>query len=263
MKPILSIIGAGNVAWHLAQNLEDKNYTIAEVYSRNINNATLLCQKLSSAKATDKLNFSKSKAKIFILSIADAAFEAVLEQIKLPNAAILIHTSGSQSLEVLEKAASQIAVFYPLQTFSKTKKVDFAEIPFCLEADSEQTLTSVHELAKDLSDKIYHLTSEQRSKIHVAAVFACNFSNHVLAIADDILTKNKLDFEILKPLLRETLEKALSIPPKEAQTGPAKRGDSNTIKKHLNFLENEASYQEIYQLITKSIKAFERNNISK
>lgn len=259
MRTIISIIGAGNVAWNLAQNLEKKAYPIAEIYSRNIANANLLCQKLLTAKATDKLDFSESEANIFILSIADAAFEEVLKQIKLPNDAILIHTSGSQPLGILEKTTSQIAVFYPLQTFSKTKKVDFSQIPFCLEANSEKTLNIISDLAKSLSTKIYHLTSEQRATIHVAAVFACNFSNHFLTIADDILTKNKLDFEILKPLLRETLEKAFVIPPKEAQTGPAKRGDKNTIKKHLDFLENEKNYKEIYQLITNSIKNSEHS----
>ena len=158
MRPLISLIGAGNVAWHLAQSLEQKNYLTAEVYSRDIENARLLCQKLVTAQATDKLNFENSKAKLFILSIADAAFEDVLEQLKLPQDAILMHTSGSQPLGILQKAASQIAVFYPLQTFSKAKKVDFTEIPFCLEANSEETLNSVNELAKSLSPKIYHLT---------------------------------------------------------------------------------------------------------
>lgn len=254
MKPTISFIGAGNVAWHLAQNLEKKKYKIAEVYSRNIANATLLSEQLQDVKPTDELNFGESQAQIFILSIADSAFEEVLEKIILPKNSILIHSSGSQPLAILKKACSQIAVFYPLQTFSKAKKINLWEVPFCLEANSEQTMAIVSELAKSLSDKIYHLNSQQRATIHVAAVFACNFSNHLLVIAEDILIKNNLNFEILKPLLQETFEKALSIPPKKAQTGPASRGDTNTLKKHIDFLENEGNYKEIYQIITRSIK---------
>ena len=182
MKKIISFIGAGNVAWHLTEAFQNAGFQLGEIYSRKIENANLLCKKLGSLgkiKAQNHLNFTDSQSEIFILSIADSAYENVLKQIQLPDKAILLHTSGSLPLESLQKVSSNIAVFYPLQTFSKAKKVNFQQIPFCLEANSDFVGETVHNLAKCLSSKIYFLNSKERAVLHVAAVFACNFGNHL------------------------------------------------------------------------------------
>jgi predicted short-subunit dehydrogenase-like oxidoreductase (DUF2520 family) len=252
----ISFIGAGNVAFHLAQALQDAGNQIITVYSRKLQNATYLAEKLENVKAQDHLDFSTNEAELFIVALADNALPEVLPKLRLPQATILVHTSGSLPLVILENIQAigiNKGVFYPLQTFSKFKAMDFAEIPFCIEAEDLETEAILFDLAQSLSQKVSRVTSQQRRILHLAAVFACNFANHLWVIAQEILSKEKLSLDLLKPVIRETVEKALTTNPLDAQTGPARRKDTAVIETHLAMLEETVIRQEIYNLITQDI----------
>jgi predicted short-subunit dehydrogenase-like oxidoreductase (DUF2520 family) len=250
----VSIIGSGNVAWHLAPALDNAGYSVREVYSRNHKHAEALVGRLYQGDVKATLDFSTSNSSLYIIAVSDDAIQEIVQEIILPEDAILVHTSGSQPLSVLGYAATlNTGVFYPLQTFSKAKKVDFKEIPIFIESESEAVAKILNKAAKSISGKVKQISSEDRKALHVAAVFASNFTNHMLTLSKEILTKNKLDFEILKPLIVETINKSISIGPEVAQTGPAKRGDLEILDKHIDFLKDNETIAEIYRLISQHI----------
>lgn len=252
----VAFIGAGNVAWHLAPALEKEQIIlVTEVYSRTKKNARRLTRLLYEAKAITSLDFSESEAEIFILAIPDDAFSEVILKLQLPENSLIVHTSGTKSMAVLERFERH-GVFYPLQTFSRAKKVDFQKIPFCLEALDSEDLDILVELADTLTQNIFHITSREREKLHVSAVFACNFTNHLMAIASDILQQHDLDFELIKPLIQETMSKVLTHEPHQVQTGPAIRKDQRTIERHLELLESHPEFHQIYRIMTESIQDF-------
>ncbi len=150
-------------------------------------------------------------------------------------------------------ATSHLGVLYPLQTFSKLKKVDFREIPIFIEISDEKTEHTMMPLAGAISNKVYKIGSEERKALHVAAVFASNFTNHMLAMAQDILEQNSLNFDWLIPLITETINKSLALGPGQAQTGPAKRGDLEVLDEHLEFLRGQKSVAAIYKLVSQHI----------
>jgi len=164
----------------------------------------------------------------------------------------VVHTSGTSELSVLD-SKNKKGVFYPLQTFSKDKEIDFSSIPMCLEAENEEDFKTLENVAQTLSQKVFAISSEQRKSLHVAAVFVCNFVNHMYTIGNQICEENKVPFEVLQPLILETANKITDLKPETAQTGPALRNDTKTINKHLEFLQ-ESNYQELYKLLTQSIQ---------
>ena len=250
----VSFIGSGNLAWHLAPALDNTDYPVREVYSQTARNAEALVQRLYHAQVHPSLDFSSSASKVFIISVADDVIEDVVREIILPERAILLHTSGSRSLGVLRSSATDsVGVLYPLQTFSKHKKVDLADVPFFIESGDADTESILLNMAKGISKKVFRISSEARIGLHVAAVFASNFTNHMLAISSEIMTHNKLDFEHLKPLIAETINKSLSLGPDQSQTGPARRGDLEILDKHLEFLKDDESVAEIYKVISQHI----------
>ncbi len=250
----ISFIGSGNLAWHLAPALDNVGYTVKEVYSQNPNHAGALVGRLYQADVKATLDFSTSPSDIFIIAVTDDAIQEIVREMILPEDSILVHTSGSQPLSVLGYAATpNIGVFYPLQTFSKAKKIDFKDIPVFVESDSDEVTQVLIKLGKSISDRVKKITSHDRKALHVAAVFASNFSNHMLTIAKEVADKNGLDFELLKPLIAETLNKSLTIDPKNAQTGPAKRGDLEILDNHIEFLQDEPEIVEIYKIISQHI----------
>lgn len=250
----VSFIGAGNLAWHLAPALDNTDFSVREVYSLNSEHAKALVERLYKASVKTSLDFSSSNSKIFIISISDDAISEVVEQLILPVNSILVHTSGSQPLSILGYAATpNTGVMYPLQTFTKLRKVDFREVPFFLESENPETTKVLTAIAKALSKKVHHISSEERKAIHLAAVFASNFTNHMLSAAKEILLDNGLDFEYLKPLIVETINKSLSIGPEKAQTGPARRGDLAVLDKHMEFLSSDEGLAEIYRVISQHI----------
>ena len=249
----IAIIGSGNVAWHLAPELENAGHRVVEIYNRTPKNAKALQNRLYHAEINPSLDFSESEAEIFIICIPDDAIEETAQEIALPENAIIIHTSGSQSINKLAYTTTEnIGVFYPLQTFTKSKRISFEDVPILIEAENTYTAKALKRLGKSISKKVIQLGSKDRMAIHVAAVFACNFTNYLFGTAEDILKRQGFDFELLRPLIAETINKSLDIGPENAQTGPAARGDLQTLDKHLDFLE-KSEYKDLYQLITEKI----------
>jgi predicted short-subunit dehydrogenase-like oxidoreductase (DUF2520 family) len=250
----VSFIGSGNLAWHLAPTLDNSGYTVREVYSRNFKNAKALVGKLYQAEVKNSLDFSDSNSSVFVICVSDDAIEEIVQEIILPENAILVHTSGSQPLNVLAYAAiSRIGVFYPLQTFTKQKKVDFSEIPIFIESADEEVSAHLRKMAKTISKKVEVIDSSKRVALHIAAVFASNFTNHMLTISKSIMQVSGLQYDWLKPLIAETITKSLAIGPEAAQTGPAKRGDFEILDKHLALLQNDEQIAELYKLISQHI----------
>ena len=255
----ISIIGAGSLAWHLAQELEKADHLIIEVFSRKLKNARILTSRLYDAVPTDKLNFSSSNAEVFIIAVTDDALPEVVSKIVLPKNALVAHTSGSFSLDSLNlkpkisNLKSHIGVLYPLQTFTKHTEVNFKEIPICIEALDEITENVLSEIAKSISKKVLFLNSEKRKALHLAAVFACNFTNHLLSNAKTILDREGLEFSLLEPLIIETVEKALEFDPDKVQTGPAARRDKQLINDQFKYLKKYPELQKIYKSLTESI----------
>jgi predicted short-subunit dehydrogenase-like oxidoreductase (DUF2520 family) len=190
-------------------------------------------------------------ADIYLIAVSDDAIAEVSKKIK-DKKGLIAHTSGSCELDVLVPNQRR-GVFYPLQSFTKGKKVDFLEIPICLEAKHHDDFMLLQQLAHLISDKVFHISSEQRKTIHLAAVFVNNFTNHLYQIGSEICAEKKIPFELLQPLIQETAHKINTLNPHEAQTGPARRGDMTTINNHLGLLENK-TYKEIYSLLSNSIQ---------
>jgi predicted short-subunit dehydrogenase-like oxidoreductase (DUF2520 family) len=254
MLPEIDIIGTGNLASSLAPALEQNGFIINNVYGRSIKSARRITDRLYQASIAEHLDFSHSKSSVFILAIADDAIEGVSREIILPDKAIIAHTSGSKGLSVLGYTAStNIGVFYPLQTFSKLKRVGFDDVPILIEGDNSYTEKILFSLAKKLSGTVTKANSQQRRMIHLAAIFASNFTNAMLANAWELMFKANADPTLLAPLVEETLRKSLTLGPEEAQTGPAARGDVKVLDEHLQILEKFPDLQETYQLISQQI----------
>lgn len=243
----LSIIGSGNVAQHLIQAFsKTAEIELVQVFSRKSESVSHL---VSEENSITNLNELKP-VDVTIIAVTDDAIAQLSKQIPFENQ-LVVHTSGSVAMEALE-TKNRKGVFYPLQTFSKSKEVDYTVIPICLEAENETDYKTLETVAKAISHSIANVDSEQRKALHVAAVFVSNFTNHMYQIGNEICQANQLSFDILKPLIQETAHKILSLSPAQAQTGPAKRHDTQTINTHLNFLTDE-NQKEIYKMLTKSI----------
>ena len=239
------ILGAGNVATHFFKAFKKaENVEVIQVYNRS--EASLEVFK-SNTQTTSDLAQLKN-ADVFLVCVKDDAIEALISQLSNIDG-IVAHSSGSVPLSA---SAKRNAVFYPLQTFSKQTEVNFKEIPICIETSAAEDLPVLKRLANSISEKVFEISSEQRKKLHLAAVFACNFSNYMYSIAEDLCNQNEVPFEVLSALIKETAQKATLHSPKSVQTGPAKRNDQDTIKQHLAQLNN-ADYKEIYKLLTQSI----------
>lgn len=243
----ITIIGSGNVAHHLAKAISDSpELELVQMAMRNSSNAP---SNIEPSKITT--NFSDLKdADLYLVAVSDESIENVINHLAQPDR-LIAHTSGTSDLNV-SAASYRKGVFYPLQTFSKSKEVLFETVPICLEATSDFDYHLLEKVAGALSNSVYSISSEQRKSLHVAAVFVCNFVNHLYTQGEAICTDNNIDFSILKPLILETANKIMSVAPSEAQTGPAKRKDTLTINNHLHFLTDE-NQKEIYKLLTQSI----------
>ena len=241
------IIGSGNVAHHLISAFAKSDAVVViQNFVRTKEHATHL---LDSNKITTNIK-ALAEADIYIISVSDNAITEVSSQLNFQNK-LVVHTSGNIAMNDLDDK-NRKGVFYPLQTFSKFKEVNFREIPICLEAQNDNDKQILETIAKSISDRVFSINSQQRKGLHVAAVFVNNFTNYLYQIGNDICHKNNIPFEILQPLIQETANKILTLSPNNAQTGPAKRNDTQTINDHLNFLTDE-NQKEIYKLLTKSI----------
>ena len=256
---MITLIGSGNVATWMAQRLrQSQRFPVTQVYSRRMENARRLADTLQ-AEAIDDITSLNPDNQIFIFALADNAYEEILPKIpfRIPMA---FTTSGTVSCQCLAPYADRYGVIYPLQTFSKTQDMSGLEVPLCLESDFiGDCKERMWELARELSPTCYEVSEEQRAHMHVAAVFACNFSNAMYGIAYDLLKENDLPFEMLLPLLRQTVRKVGEMPPAEAQTGPAVRHDFNVMQKQMESLEDKR-LREIYRLMSEMIQQLAVSN---
>jgi predicted short-subunit dehydrogenase-like oxidoreductase (DUF2520 family) len=222
------IIGRGNVATHLAKKLK--------------------------ARCTKNIFAVNTTTDIIILAVKDDAIAKIANQLKVKDK-IVVHTSGGVDMNVLKKCSENYGVLYPFQTISKKREVNWKKIPICIEANNKKAENILFNLASKLAGtkNVHKISSEQRKVLHLAAIFACNFTNHLYAIAEDILRTHNLSFDLLKPLIIDTANKILELNPAEAQTGPAKRNDKKIMSEHLNMLAKEKNYFQLYKLISKSI----------
>ena len=244
-------IGAGNLATHLAKRLLNSGFSIIQVFSQTEKSAKMLAEKLDCNFTTTLENIT-SDADIYIVTIRDSSFDEVLSKINFHNK-LVVHTSGSQPLSVLENFSFNYGVLYPLQTFSKNREPDFLKIPFFIEASAIQNEEILLYIARKISSSVSVLSSEKRKYLHIAAVFACNFVNHFYTIAAELMKMNDMSFDVLKPLILETALKAQELEPENAQTGPAVRFDKNVISKHIEELKDYNNYAELYDIISESI----------
>ena len=249
----VSSIGAGNVAQHLIEafNCDAINGVVNQI--KLVQVLSRKPESVSNIISIDKIisEFNDLQAvDLIIIAVTDNAIMDVSKQLPFKNQ-LVVHTSGSLAMDALDDK-NRKGVFYPLQTFSKSKEVDFKTIPICLEAQNENDYKTLEVIAKAISNSVDRINSKQRKALHVAAVFVSNFTNYLYQIGSDICRENELSFDILKPLIQETANKILTLSPNEAQTGPAKRKDTQTINEQLTFLSDE-NQKEIYKLLTKSI----------
>ncbi len=246
-------IGAGNLATNLAKALYWKGFRIVQIYSRTEESAQSLAQIVEAEYTTD-LSAVTEDAQLYIVSLKDTALVELLPKLVAGKKnALWVHTAGSIPMTVWEGYAERFGVFYPMQTFSKQREVDFRGIPIFVESNSEEDTQFLKDIASALSEKVYEATSDQRKSLHLAAVFTCNFTNHMYALAAELLKKYQLPFEVMLPLIDETARKVHELEPRAAQTGPAIRYDENVIDGHLQMLANEPEMQELYRLISQSI----------
>lgn len=244
------LIGAGNLATHFARACRSAGHTIVQIYSRKMENAARLAAE-TGAEAINELAQINPAAHLYIFSVKDDALPAVIQQMPATGG-VWVHTAGSMPMQLFAKRKAAYGVIYPLQTFSKYRKLNFSSIPVFIEGNNPATIRMLEELAHSLSDHVYVLSGDKRRDLHLAAVFACNFVNHMYTLASEITEKEDLPFDVLLPLITETAAKVAEIPPQAAQTGPAVRYDEAVMEKHLSLLTDPAT-KEIYRLISKSI----------
>ncbi|HBL78225.1 MAG: hypothetical protein A2W90_16810 [Bacteroidetes bacterium GWF2_42_66] len=245
------LIGAGNLATQLGLALYDSGMNIVQVYSRTTESARALAGKINASFTTD-LSAIKEHCDLYIVAVKDDAVAEVAGQVNFGNS-LVAHTAGSLPMEILSEYTENYGVFYPFQTFSKNKKVDFSNVPVCLEANTPENFKNLEGVARKVSYKITRLDSEQRFFLHVAAVLSCNFVNHLYALSKNLLSEHNMGFELLYPLIQETTEKAMKMNPVDVQTGPSARDDQEIIRKHLELLNDKPELQKIYQLLSESI----------
>lgn len=245
------MIGAGNVAVHFSKHFARCGFKILQVFSRTESSAAELAVLTGSAWTTSA-GMILPDADLYFIALKDSVVDEFLRNADLKDK-LLVHCSGSLSMDCLTKYSPEAGVLYPLQTFSKAREVDFSDIPVFIESSSERVLKLLTELAGRLTSRVYFADSHQRLVLHISAIFACNFVNHLYAIAAHLLEDNQLRFDYLRPLMQETLDKTRTLSPFQAQTGPAIRFDTNILEKHIAALSEDQAVQKIYALISEHI----------
>ena len=251
------IAGTGNVGTHLARALTEKGIRIVQLYNRTPDHGLELS---SETGATVESDISKitADADLYIFSVNDSSLPSLSRAFPHKNS-FVVHTSGSVPMSLFAGEYSKFGVFYPLQTFSEEVEMEYQGIPICIEADSTGSLEELENLALKVTGNCYKATSEQRARIHLAAVFACNFTNYMYTLADKIVSEAGISFPLLRPLIAETARKVLYELPKDVQTGPAARNDREIIEKHLSLLKDSEKHKEIYRVLSSGIRSMNFN----
>ena len=247
------IVGAGNVATHIAKTLAAHNCAPAQIWSRHADTAAVLAREVGS-KAVARFEDIDTDADVYIISVADQALEGVIKDLcRCCKQGFFVHTAGTMSMDLFEGECNHYGVLYPMQTFSKDKALDFKKVPCFVEASDQMAYETIMQLANTLSDNVHRLEGKDRKWLHVAAVFACNFANACYTMAERILKEHGLDFDVMLPLVDETTAKLHSMSPVEAQTGPAARNDHNVMNRHMDMLKDNADMQAIYRMMSEII----------
>ncbi len=247
----IALIGAGNVATQLGVNLQKAGYQIIQVYSRTESSAKTLGELLNTLYTTDIARISP-EADVYFYAVKDDVLSELIAQNPVKKG-LHAHTAGSVEMTIFAGEKENFGVFYPMQTFSINKAVDFSQIPLFIEANSDENLQNLQKIALRLSENVIYCDSAGRMALHLAAVFSCNFTNYLYHLASNILQKNSFDFKLMLPLINETIGKLQTLTPAEAQTGPAIRGDQKIIDKHIEALNDMPNEQEIYKLLSEKI----------
>ncbi|MDE5638654.1 MAG: DUF2520 domain-containing protein [Odoribacter sp.] len=247
------LIGAGNAAHHLAPALLNAGLNLCQIYSRSIESARELGKKTGITYTAD-LFAVYPDCDVYIFCVSDDVLPSLFKSLHINKKALVLHTSGSVPLSVFSSVFENYGVLYPLQTFSKKRALNFREVPLCVEASNEFSRKAVLSLAEKLSERVQEISSDKRKKLHLAAVFANNFTNHLYGMAGKMLEEEGLDFSLLRPLIFETAHKVMLLSPEEAQTGPARRGDENILSMHKSLLKNDKKRLTLYMLLSDSIK---------
>lgn len=252
----IALLGAGRLATQLGPTLDRAGHQVAYVWSRTAASAEALAAQLPGAVVRLTTDFrALPPADLYLLAVPDAAVPGVLASARFPPGALVAHTAGAVPLAVFAPfPVLRGGVFYPLQTFSPGRALDWAAVPLCVEAAEASGEAMLLTLARSLSQHVTVVATPQRQALHVAAVFACNFTNHLLGISHALLAEARLPFALLEPLVRETVEKALTQPPFTVQTGPASRHDAPTLARHEASLAPHPAWQQLYKALTASIQ---------
>lgn len=251
MIQTITLIGAGNLATRIGEAFCNVGIEISQVYSRTEKSASELAARLN-CPYTNIVSEINTSSDLILIAIKDDAILELLGQINVEDS-FIAHTAGSVPMSFLTRYSSKCGIFYPLQTFSKSREIDFGEIPICIEANNLKELKFLEELGYKISKTVKEVNSDERGKLHLSAVFICNFVNHFYHIGHQILAYEGLGFDLLKPLIKETANKVMDLSPAEAQTGPAIRFDETIINKHLNMLEGQVELRKIYSFVSESI----------
>jgi predicted short-subunit dehydrogenase-like oxidoreductase (DUF2520 family) len=256
MKKTLNIIiiGTGNVSWHIANSIRSiSNIKLLQAFNHKASKATVAYSKQFKCEVTTNYQELNPNADIYIIAVKDDAIESVVKQlVTLKLKGIVVHTSGSVDVSVLNAVSQHIGVYYPLQTFYPNASIDWASTPLLLEANSKATLAKLKGLAKQVSQKVKAVDSENRLRLHLAAVFACNFTNALYVSAFEIIEKHigAKDTNLLAPIMLQSFQKLERVHPKQAQTGPAVRNDQRVMKKHLALLKSDKELTAVYKLLS-------------
>lgn len=245
------IIGSGNLATNLAFEFIKSKKNVKCIYSRTENNAKILADQCNCAY-TDKLDELPKSADLYIIAVKDSAIEEIAGKLG-GLSGIIVHTSGSTPMSVFPDSIKNCGVFYPLMTFSKADQLLFRDIPICIEANLSGKNIDLMRFAKSISKNVYNISSDKRMMLHLAAVFACNFTTFNYTVAEELLQKNDLSFNLLKPLILQTAKNIMIGKPAEHQTGPAVREDEIVMRKQVKILSDMPEYKEMYQLLSKLI----------
>lgn len=253
----ITMIGAGNVATHITLALAEKGHTILQVWSRTAEHAGKLAERVGAASLA-ALGEISPDADLYLFCVKDDALPQVIAAMP-ETGGIWVHTAGSLPMGLFATRKSDYGVIYPLQTFSRNRELSFEEIPLFVEGSTPANAAILEQLAQALSHRVYRLPGDKRKKLHLAAVFACNFVNHLYALSAEILNEEELPFEVLLPLITETAAKVREMAPVAAQTGPALRGDEKVMQQHLDQIV-DPHVREIYRLLSGSIAELTKRN---
>jgi predicted short-subunit dehydrogenase-like oxidoreductase (DUF2520 family) len=247
------ILGSGNLATNLASALKNSGNRIVQIFSRNKANAQRMAMLLGIASFTDSYEEIEKDADIYIIAVSDSSIRDVATSVKHVKG-LVVHTAGSIDISVFQDIFTDYGVFYPLQTFSRQRILSFSEIPICLEASSPENMALLKQIANGISSSVHEIDSSQREILHLAAIFVNNFSNHLFYLSSEILRSANISQHLLDQLIKETVDKAISLSPQLAQTGPAVRNNMDVIAKHMELLRRFPDFfGEVYQVLTDSI----------